>query len=62
MLPKIPYTMEGMPESVSAAMRTILTNIFVDFAYSTMKIAANRPIGAAMTIVMPARNSVFMMA
>ena len=58
--PKIPYTIDGMPESVSAATRTILTKMFVDFAYSTMKIAAKMPMTPATTSEMPAIVSVLM--
>ena len=58
-MPKMPYTMDGMPASVSAAMRTILTNTLLDFAYSTIKIAANTPSGTATASAVPAMNSVF---
>ena len=44
------------------AMRTMRTNTLVDFAYSTMKIAANTPIGTAMRSESPATISVLMSA
>ena len=34
-IPNRPYTMEGMPESVSAVTRTTLISLFPFFAYST---------------------------
>ena len=34
-MPNSPYTMEGMPESVSAIVRIIPTILFPRFAYST---------------------------
>ena len=34
-MPKSPYTIEGMPASVSAFMRTIRTSLLPRFAYST---------------------------
>ena len=61
-IPKIPNTTDGMPESVSAATRTILTNTFVDFAYSTIKIAANTPITPAISSERKAMVSVLMSA
>ena len=53
-MPNSPYTMEGMPESVSAAMRTTATNLFLEEVYSTMNIAANTPSGTAMSRDIPA--------
>ena len=57
-MPKIPKTMDGMPESVSAATRTILTKMLVDLAYSTMKMAAKMPMTPATSSDKPAMDSV----
>ncbi len=54
--------MDGIPASVSAAIRTIFTNTLVDFAYSTIKIAAKTPIGTAIRSAKTARRSVLISA
>ena len=46
-IPKSPYTMEGIPVSVSAVILTTPTSLLPVFAYSTRYIAANIPIGPA---------------
>jgi len=43
--PNSPYTIEGIPASVSVVRRTIPTNLLPRFAYSTRKIAAHMPSG-----------------
>src|SRR5690554_7741916 len=47
-IPNKPYTMDGMPERVSAVTLISFTNLFSLLAYSTRKIAEKIPIGAAM--------------
>ena len=46
-IPNRPYTMDGIPESVSAVIRISFTKRLPFFAYSTRKIAAKIPTGAA---------------
>ena len=46
-IPKSPYTIDGIPWSVSVVRRMISTNLFPLFAYSTRKIAENIPKGTA---------------
>ena len=45
--PKSPYTIDGIPESVSVVSLMTLTNLLPFFAYSTRYIAQNMPRGAA---------------
>ena len=46
-IPNSPYTIEGIPVSVSAVILTTPTSLLPVFAYSTRYIAANIPIGPA---------------
>ena len=48
-IPNRPYTMDGIPDKVSAVIRMIPTNLFPFFAYSTRKMAEKIPNGIAMT-------------
>ena len=46
-MPNRPYTMDGMPESVSVVMRMTFTSLFPRLAYSFRYTAVNRPSGTA---------------
>ena len=48
-IPNNPYTMEGIPESVSVVRRITSTNLFPFPAYSTRKIAEKIPNGTAIS-------------
>ena len=48
-IPKSPYTIDGMPESVSVVSRMTSMNLFPLFAYSTRKIAEKIPNGTAIS-------------
>ena len=48
-MPNRPYTMEGMPDSVSVVSRITSTNLFPFPAYSTRKMAEKMPKGMAMS-------------
>ena len=60
--PNRPYTIEGMPERVSAVIRMIPTILPVLLAYSTRKMAANTPIGTAISREITVISSVFTIA
>ena len=46
-IPNSPYTMDGIPESVSVVSRITPMNLLPRLAYSTRKIAAKIPSGTA---------------
>ena len=48
-IPNKPYTMDGIPESVSVVSRITPMNLFPLPAYSTRKIAEKMPNGMAMS-------------
>ena len=53
-IPKMPYTMDGMPARVSAAILTTATNLLAEEVYSVRNIAAATPTGTAMSRDIPA--------
>ena len=62
MYPKSPYTMDGIPERVSAVTLMIFTNLLPLLEYSTRYIAANTPIGTASISVRTIIITVLIMA
>ena len=62
MKPNRPYTMEGMPWSVSVVMRMTLTSFEPRFAYSVRYTAAPTPSGTARRRVSAMTSSVLKMA
>ena len=61
-MPNRPYTIDGMPESVSVARRTSRTRRLPFFAYSTRYTAAPTPSGTASSSAIAVIVQVFTMA